>query len=200
MSGYEYEVAEAALDAFAVEQLKSGNKEFYRAYIKFKAMLVVIAFVDFKGMDATQRDKLSWVWEDADVAFRGYGDSLLTGSIILMWTQMKKQRHKAFKRAITDALKAADEATEKGASRRYMTQWRDSEVRLGPDDFNLPAALPNWGPNLEEWAEQHGHDPAEVSQQFKLLEQYERETGLDPNGDKPIDVRSIFRVIEGEKP
>lgn len=189
MKRFMYEEAVRRLDAYAITRKnegKKGHKSFYRSYRKFKCLLGVYAYVDFPD-DATPEQRLAWAWEDADLAFRGYGENLLTGALLQMWTHTHGDEQDRFHEVITAALDAANEATDPSTPRRYLAGVRAKPVRKGGNDFDLPQELPVRGPRLREWAEDEGFDALSLETQMELIEEMDRMTRLveEPKPEAP---------------
>jgi hypothetical protein len=198
MMRFVYEEAENMLDAYALGRRESGDKQFYRAYRKFRCLITIYAYMDFLSISPKQR--LSWAWEDVDIAFRGYGDNILTGVMLQMWDHTEDEEANRFHLTITKALERANAVTDKNCPRRYLLKWRQSRVRKGADDFADPVVLPVNGPKLREWAEAEGFDAESIEHQFGLLEAAQREVFLLADGsEKDEKVKPGLRLLPGGK-
>jgi hypothetical protein len=200
MMRFVYEEAENMLDSYALGRRESGDKQFYRAYRKFRCLITIYAYMDFPSGSAPKQ-RLSWAWEDVDIAFRGYGDNILTGVMLQMWDHTADEEEaNRFHRTITKALERSNAVTDKNCPRRYLIKWRQSRVRKGADDFADQVVLPVNGPKLREWAEAEGFDAESIEHQFGLLEAAQREVfGLAGGDEKEGEVKPGLRLLPGGK-
>ena len=200
MQRFAYEEAQAVLDAFARDDKRM--LAFKRAYRKLKFMAAAYAFLDFDSRKGDENERkelaLSYAWEDVQVAFTGHGEMALGGCILQMWANLRKREHGAFRKAITEAFQAAEEATPKEAPRRYLHQYRTKPPRMPEEDWNLPCILPMSGVLLTEWAVDSDEDPEEVAEQWAWLEMADRSehTGYDPHAPRAPRVRGHLRLVE----
>ena len=177
---YAYEKAESILDTYAVGRKTSGDLAFYRTYRKMKCLIAIYAYMDFvdldeKGQRHTPKQRLAWAWEDADIAFRGFSENILTGCVLQLWDNTKDEPEALqFHAVIVRAFSEANEATSADVARRYQLKWQKAAVRKGANDFALHIVLPTWGPKLREWAMKEGLDALKLEDQFRYLEEHER--------------------------
>lgn len=146
---FAYECAESVLDEYALN-VKRG-KGFIRAYKMFKWHLAGIACMDFsQSKEYSEQECMSFAWEDAEVAFRGYGEPAITGHIIGLWNTVPVKEYNAFERITLKAFKQAEMNTEGTVQRRYMVQWRSGPIRRPEQGFTLPTVDPTYGPRRHD--------------------------------------------------
>ena len=171
MDRFAFEYAERTLDTFAgtVE-----SKQFCRSYAKFRFVLGIYAYCDFSYPKMPTVKAVAYAWEDAQVAFTGYGEPALHGVILQMWTTLPAHLKDKFKEAIETGFRLAEEHTDSSVARRYLAEWREKPIRDPDLGFNLPTILPVTGPKIREWAEEEGFDPLEHEEYLCYLEAEER--------------------------
>lgn len=178
-----------------------------RVWRKFKAVVASCAFVDF-GTGARPRTAedegllLSYAWEDAQIAFSGQGDSILTGAVLGLWSALRTEEHDLFARVIREAFKRAEAATSPDVVRRYLSRFRLQPPRL-PDGnpFNTGSILPTSGPTLRDWAADQGQDPAEVEEEWYWLAVGDRDQSRGSGSAPPTKGtkrRARLRVVTKE--
>lgn len=165
---FAFEEAEKILDDFAAN---ARAHQFKRAYRKLKFMVSAYAYCDFWQPGMERSLALSYAWEDAEMAFIGYGEPCLTGPIMQMWLFLNKYEVPQFKKAATLAFERANASTGMDVPRRYLTEWRDKPVRTLDDGFDLPTTLPLVGVKLREWAVDSSEDSGALEEQFYWLQQ-----------------------------
>lgn len=169
---YNYELFEKALNVWSTR----NNPPYTRALRKLKFEVLSGAWNDFE-IWAPKTDKelaMSYAWEDAIVAFSGYGQSCFTGVILDLWMSVPRDQWDEFQNFLNAAMLEAEWATPKTAPRRYLSKYRQLRMRTPQDGFDLPAAVPVWGPRWKEWAASNGMDPDESECQMREIEEYER--------------------------
>ena len=170
---YAFEGLEEGLDAW-VDELDSPKA--LRAWKKLKFMVLSVAWVDFgiwqEGVDREQA--MAWAWEDMEMAFRGFGDSNLTGAVVHLWTSIEEAKWEIGRRRVNTEFANARIATGMEAPRRYLLTYRCQTVRTPAWGFDLPSIVPVTGPRLKEWASKNGLDPEQTEAQMMLIEEYER--------------------------
>lgn len=206
---YVYERAEKVLDEFVATM---EGEQFRRAYRKFKLAIVLYAHCDYLGATTnavegpvTRDQALAWAWEDADIAFRGYGEEALTGFILQMWTHVPHGEEGALRKAIKKAFKAADAATPLGVQRRYLLRWRGKKVRDLDRGFDLPSVIPCMGIKLREWAADLGEEAEAISEQLEWMAASECESETVAKVRKRVTrsrmdtsaARGYLRVLDG---
>jgi hypothetical protein len=146
-----------------------GSRLFRRAYQKFKGVIAMYAFVDYREAKDTPV-QLSWAWEDAFVAFRGYGEETMTGPILQMWTTLPSSQESSFRGAIENSFQ---KAVQKNPSypKRYKDLHRLAPVRTLDDGFNLAAVLPDRSPSLKDWGVDNGLTALELDEYFSLVDE-----------------------------
>ena len=173
---YAYKEAQVILDEFALKQLDMGNDQFFRSYRKLLGVLLVYAQVDFGTAKGSFEEKLAWAWEDADIAFRGYGENLISGAAIQLWSVLPSPYHNALRKTLKKAMRAAWASTPASHRPRWSKEWREKPICMGEDSFNdMPYALPTWGPKLREEAEAQGFDAFATEAQYRKLAEEEAE-------------------------
>lgn len=178
MNRFAFEEAENHLDPF-VQSVPSHM--FRRAYRKFKGVVAMYAYVDYREAKDT-KIQLSWAWEDAFVAFRGYGEETMTGPILQMWTSLPASRESSFRDAIeTSYQKALDK--NPSYPKRYKDPHRLAPVRTLEDGFHLAAVLPDRSPSLKDWGIDNGLTAEEMDEYFSLVD--EAVSMLAPPEDEP---------------
>jgi len=200
---YAYRVLEEGLDEL-VQALDCPAAT--RALTKLKLMVLAHAWVEFgiwkPSVDNVQA--MAWAWEDMDMAFKGYGDSSLTGAVMNLWTALGPENWAQAKTAINKASMAAGDATPKRVPRQYLLQYRVKTCRTPEMGFDLPHIMPAWGRRLHEWAESQGLEPQETEHQMQLIEEYERMGILrlpkDGDGDVELGVtRPHLQLVPAEE-
>jgi hypothetical protein len=191
---FQYEPFVEYLDGY-IEGLDS--KQATRALRKLKFMVMATGWVDFQMWhpDVDSDQALAWAWEDMVMAFAGYGESVLTGTIVSLWNTVPKEQWEDFKELLNKAKVKADIDTPKNLPRRYFLTYRRQGARSPADGFNLPCLVPNCGHRTREWAEENGLDPDEIESQLMLVEEYER-LGLIDLGD---EVGGVVKGANGLK-
>ena len=179
---FAFEEAEKLLDAYAAHPARTA--QFRRAYQRFKWAVYGVAHIDFGYDKRPDVLSLTHAWEDAQIAFLGYGEPSMTGCIIQMWASVPKGDKNGFERVVYAAFQAAEQATGENVHRRYMSQWRRKPVRRPEQGFTLAPVLPINGPRLRDWAKDIGKDAAVLEDQLYWLEKADREI----NGKQLKDV------------
>jgi hypothetical protein len=170
---YQYKVFERGLEEY-VAGLK--NESASLALRKLKFMVLATAWTDFHiwDEDVDKEQAMAWAWEDMVMAFKGFGESVLTGAVMSLWTSIPDDEWETGRKAINKAVCGADDETPKVIARRYLLHYRVQTVRTPDMGFNLPAIVPTHGNRLRTWATKNGMDPDEVETQMCLVEEYER--------------------------
>jgi hypothetical protein len=179
---FQYEIFEAGLTDF-VEELKIPTAR--RALRKLKFMVLAVAWTDFDLWDpkTDKEEAMSWAWEDMIMTFAGYGESVLTGAVVSLWSTIPKENWEGLKHTLNLTKVEADVKTPKTVARRYFQTYRRQSVRTPEDGFDLPCLTPTQGPRLREWAAENGHDPDEIEYQMAKVEEYERMGLIDLGND-----------------
>lgn len=134
---FRYEIAEQILDAFANTDT-SEQKDFLRSYGLLKAVIEATALLDYPYDD--EETARSLAWEDADVAFRGYGNELTTGAIMRMWNKLPRERWDEFRAAIRTAFRKARRAS-RDVPYHHHIKHRRAHFRDLDSGFALPHAI-----------------------------------------------------------
>jgi len=199
---YPYELVVTSLDKSIKELAGKRYRMLIRAYRKIKLMAVVYAYVDFYSHDLADREmSLAWAWEDVEIAFRGYGESALTGAIIQLWTALgeNKAKKKKLKSILEAAFAEANAACPLGIERRYLSEYRQKPIVGEAGGFNLPTVLPCRGVRLVEWAEDNDKDPAELAEKFYWFEQADRTLQREELEEVAQNERKAFHLLDGGK-
>jgi hypothetical protein len=174
---YNFEVFEGRLDGL-VRELSGGQDlpPALRALHKLKLGVIAQAIVEEGLMrPGAQKDLLlSYAWEDAVIAFSGYGGSGLTGLIIELWCAIPEDKWPEFRAGLNRAKVTADEKTSMRIPRSYLLLYRRQTVRSPDEGLNYPALVPARGQRLREWASGEGMNPAKVEEVMAELEELER--------------------------
>ena len=202
MNIYPYEIVEKALDGFFLERPKELLLR--RSYRKFKALVFMLATVEYNMLDAgseEQREKaLSFAWEDMDLAFRGYGDNCTTGFVMQLWAVLFKTDWPNFKKLLEECLgEARAVANEKGVKPRYSAKYLSKPVRDLDEEFCLPTALPLSGPVIREWAIENDKDPDRLEEAMIYLETVDRLREKAKAVNDSEQARTKFEVLQGGK-
>ena len=176
MSNFLYEEAEGVLDRFAA---RITSAQFQRAYRKFKCLLLVYAYLDFSYPNKPSKKHLSWAWEDAQVAFNGYGETMLHGAILQMWSTLGLADQNQFMRAASEAFDRAEMETHREADRRYIKKYRDAPIRNPSEGFTFPSVTPVSGVKVKDWLKDEGFTPEEQGAFFALLQDRKEEAETD---------------------
>ena len=172
MTQFQYQHLEHSLDAFAYS-VKS--KQFSRCYRKFKASIMMQAFLDFSHPNPPTKAQIAMAWEDVQMAFNGFGDTALHGIILSMWSGLKEKEQKRFLAAIKRGVHQAEKETASDHPRRYVRKFRTAPV-VNPDDgYELPTVTPVSGVKMRDWAIDEGFDVEDYGQLMALEEWAERE-------------------------
>jgi hypothetical protein len=184
-----YEPVVEALDGFVADLEVPAAA---RALAKLKFAVLGSAWVDhhISDPDVASEDALAWAWEDLDIALAGFGDACLTGVIAALWAAVPKARWPELQEQVNRGRARAEAATPASVPRRYLHAYRKQGVRTPADGFDLPVLVPTQGPRLREWAVAGEHDPGELEQQLKWIEECER-MGLVDLGDEI----TVFRTL-----
>ncbi len=175
---YAYEAFVEGLEEVVAD---AGGPEAQRALRKLKFAVLGSAWVDFQVWhpDTNTEQALSWAWEDMVMAFKGFGDSGMTGLIMALWSTIPKEKWEECRKALNMASFFSDKGTAKTVARRYLTQYRLQTTRTPKWGFDLPDIVPTSGPQLREWAKANDLDPDDTEAQMMLVEKYERMGLLD---------------------
>lgn len=141
---YAYEEAEKVLDAYAASRPRPTF--FQRAYRMFKFYLHGVACMDFADGEHSAEEAMAFAWEDAEVAFKGYGEPGITGCVIAMWSTLPTKEYNNFERVIHQAFSKASKATGNDVQRRFLAQWRMGPVRRPEQGFASPPVDPTYYP------------------------------------------------------
>lgn len=190
LEGFQYQHAEAHLDQFARTR---KSISFKRAYLKFKFLLYTYAYLDFSAPQKPSKQHMSWAWEDAQIAFIGYGETMLHGAILQMWSALGPVDQAQFLGAAEKAFRLAESATSKDAGRRYIKKYRREEIRDPSDGFDLPSVMPVSGVKLKDWLHDEGFS---LDQKERFIE-YIREEAEAMEDSEPVKSNTHLRVYEG---
>jgi hypothetical protein len=182
---FAYEYAEATLDKFAATV---SSRRFRRAYAKFKLLIRVYAFADFSYPHAPDDSHIAWAWEDAQIAFKGYGETLLHGAILQMWTVLSEQEQAQFLLAAGKGFYVAELETDRMAIRRYASKWRKSDTKNPSEGFDLPSVMPLSGVKVRDWATDEKLDPAGHEAFMRHIQKNERDLAIKPKTTKHLRV------------
>lgn len=171
MKHYQYEVAEKVLDDYT---RSSSFRRFQRTYQRLKFALYGLVYIDLGGEQLPLEEALALAWQDVDIAFRGYGDHILTGYVLQLWHVLPKGEEARFKHVIEEAFSVAALLTDSSVPRRYLQKHREAPVRTLATGFNLPAILPISGPAIRDWAADTSTDAAKIEEQLRWYELAER--------------------------
>ena len=175
---FAYEEAEKLLDAYARQPAHTA--QFRRAWHRLKWAIYGVAHIDFSYDRRPDETSLAHAWEDAQLAFYGYGEASMTGCVLQLWAHVDKKERNRFERAVYNAFQVAEQSTGPGVNRRYMSQWRRKPIRRPEQGFTLAPILPINGPRLRDWAADTGKDFVVLEDQLYWLEKADREV----NGKK----------------
>lgn len=183
---FEFEHAEQILDAFVYNINAPDN--FLRVYAKLKLILTVISITDYsqEGEGA-----LACAWEEVDVAFRGFGDELLTGIIIQLWRYLPESRQREFRSTLKRAFSAANAATSPDVFRLHEEKYRLAEINDPTKGWAFPTAVPLRGPRLQDWAKASGYDPKQLEAAFALLYATKQQMDETPTPAKGSHLRLV---------
>lgn len=184
MDRYAYEKAEAILDSYVQ---KKGVKMFQRAYQHLKWLVLGLAHIDFSFGGHSKEKCMSFAWEDAHIGFTGYGSEIITGAVMALWTNLDESEWDELHAVITEAFNAAEDATAKDVTRRYLPKYRNKPIRRLDEGFDLPCVVPMFGPVLHDWAADTGDDPVEVAQRMVWVEEAMEEITTDHQDEKPAE-------------
>ncbi len=145
------------------------------AWSKFKGLVAVSAAVDYGMRPSSTEDErdvaLAKAWEDAYIAFKGYGDNTITGPILQLWHYVREKDRKSLHKTLKDACEAVDVFyAEHGVRRRYLEKYWKAAVRSSPDQFKEPTALPLNGRPLQDWTSDEGYDYETLEQVMHEIE------------------------------
>jgi len=190
---FHFEPVEVALDHF-MEELEDPAAT--RALRKLKFAVLGTAWTDFRiwDPDVDSEQAMAWAWEDLAIALSGFGETMLTGAVMALWTAVPRASWDELKEWLDLALAKAEAATPVSVARRYLHTYRKQGVRTPADGFDLPCIVPTQGPRLKEWAAKSDLDPDELELQMIRIEEYER-LGLIDLGD---DVSVLTNVSGGD--
>lgn len=152
------------------------------AWSKLKGQAVVTAAVDYglrPSSTPAERDAaLAKAWEDIYIAFKGYGDNILTGFLLQVWHYVEKKSREELRRVLQEACDKVDRYYEEHSiRRRYLEKYWSAPVRSSPGDFCEPTALPISGRPLRDWAGAEGVEYetyAQVMNEMEIREQARR--------------------------
>lgn len=181
---YPFEVIDEALDRFCNSEHAKDNAMFLRAVRKLRGVIIVYAVVDFGQAAPDHAHALAWAWEDAEIAFKGYGEGTLTGPIVQMWDALSPESWRAFKQTLDRAFDRANALTNEDVKRRYFKGYRAKRVRTPKTGFNEKVVLPTWGPTFRDWCTDNKRDADEEEQLFHYVELYDRK-GVPPDEPPP---------------
>jgi hypothetical protein len=94
---------------------------------------------------------LSYAWEDLQIAFNGFGNSHMTGVVLNWWEEIDTRFYSDCRVTLNRGSMEANDKTSKSAKRRYLSNYRSRSVRTPTQGFDLPQAMPCWGPGLTQW-------------------------------------------------
>jgi len=188
LEGFQYQHAEDHLDKFARTRKSAAFK---RSYRKFKFLLFTYAYLDFSAPNRPSKQHLSWAWEDAQIAFKGYGETMLHGAILQMWSTLGPIDQAQFLRSADEAFYLAECETDREANRRYVKKYRNEEIRDPSDGFNLPSVTPVSGVKLKDWLHDEGFRPDEKEKFMAYL----RELAIEDR--EIVKTNKHLRVYEG---
>ncbi len=178
---YRYDLFEKALDDYVAG---TGSNVALRSLRKLKFSVLASAWIDFSiwHPDTDKRQAMSWAWEDLAIAFKGYGESSTTGAVVELWTMLGTGRWPEFRKMLNETDALVEKRTKKTVARRYLKKHRMEKARSPKEGFELPAIVPICGRRLQDWAVEHGLDPADTEQQLVELEELERMGMLNLKG------------------
>jgi hypothetical protein len=168
----------AAISAWFTEN-GDRNRACATAWEKLCGTTIVVAQVDYgmrKASTAKERDEaLACAWEDTFIAFKGYGDNVVTGSLLQIWHYVKPEDRESLREAIETACTDVTAYYKKNGVRwRYLARYRNASVKSLPEDFTLPTALPTSGRALADWAGDEGYDPEVIEEVMHASEVQEQ--------------------------
>jgi hypothetical protein len=188
LEGFQYQYAEAHLDQFARTR-KSAS--FKRSYRKFKFLLFVYAYLDFSAPNKPTKQHMAWAWEDAQIAFKGFGETMLHGAILQMWSALGPVDQAQFLRSAEEAFCLAECETDREANRRYIKKYRNEEIRDPSEGFTLPSVMPVSGAKLKDWLKDEGFSPDQEGEFMEYIREKAREDRA------PVKSNNHLRVYEG---
>jgi len=143
-------------DALTDLAQKHGEPNFgKKANLQLQLTVACQAVVSYGLSEATAEDdmklSMSYAWEDAGMALRGLGDNLTTGAIMDWWEGIKHDMWPHCQQQLNRAVFEAEKTTPLTTPRMYFKQYRQKGVRTPYEGFDLPRAMPTWGPGLNSW-------------------------------------------------
>ena len=183
---FQYKYVEATLDDFA---RKTPSLQFKRSYRKFKFLVAITAYCDFREPGKSREQSLAWAWEEVAVAFKGYGEPILNGVILQMWTTLHDGEKAKFLEAVYAGFDAAEEMTGPDTTRKFTKAWREKPWHDPAKGFSYPTMLPVSGDKLREWCIDEGEDIDEIEY---MIAMDQKENFTEP------DRKGIFTVYEGK--
>lgn len=171
---------------FPYEQFRSDIDKWFRtegrqqpvlrtAWAKLKGLAIVTASVDYglrpNSTEDEQHQALAKAWEDVYIAFKGYGDNILTGPMLQLWHYTTEKQRKSLHSALTEACASVDAFyNEHSIRRRYLQKYWKANVKSKPTHFQEPTALPISGRPLQDWSYNSGVEPEVMEQVMHEIE------------------------------
>jgi hypothetical protein len=186
MDRFAFEKAQVVLDKFVAQ---TGSHLVRRAYNQFKWLVHGLAYLDHSDGKNTMDECLSFAWEDAQIAFTGYGSEIMTGAVMALWSNLDTDLWDAFQNSVEKAFREAEQATSSTVKRRYLSRYRSRPVRRLDEGFDLPCVVPMFGTAVRDWAADVGEDPDDVTERIMWIEQASKSLIEDHQNEKQ-DVRT----------
>jgi hypothetical protein len=192
---YFYPFRDAVIEC-ASKYGKSDNNAAAAATDLLQLTAVSTAYVYYGANDpeADLKLPLSRAWEDIQVAFSGFGNSHMTGVIVNWWESIDNRYYSECRNTLNAASMEAERKTPKETKRRYFQDYRSVSVRTPNQGFDMPQAMPCWGPGLTQWhADAYEVDLDTLKVFLAHIEESER------MGLTPINVTRASYVTEDGK-
>lgn len=173
-----YEQAQSRIDTFFSGQ----DPQARHAWMRVRLILHVLAATDYAGFRGDE--PISLAWEEFDVALRGYGDELMTGAVMYLWTQVRAHQHASFRVVLREAFRAARDLTAPDHEWLHAEKYRAAKIHNSSEPWTNEIAIPLRGPRLVAWAVREGLDPDRLQELLRAgkerIEQESEEPGPRP--------------------
>lgn len=167
-------------DALTDLAQKHGEPDYgKKANLQLQLTVTCQAVVSYGLAESTAEEdmklSMSYAWEDAGMALRGLGDNLTTGAIMDWWEGIKHDMWPHCQQQLNRAVSEAEQTTPLTTPRMYLKQYRQKGVRTPYEGYDLPRAMPNWGPGLNSWRDNPwDYSLDELSRILQQLDNQER--------------------------
>ena len=191
---FKYQRAKARLDEFAREREGFMGPKFRLAWKRFVHHVVALGAADY-GWETPEKG-LSRAWEEAQLAFTGQGDNVLSAAACELWDGLVAREHEEFRLAIMEAFQMAEEDTSPLYDRLYLPRTRLQPPVVSREGFSGTRVLPNAGPDLRVWATGEGLDTQDVEQQYRMLEIRDRGTTAELLAENKTRIEKARKELE----